>query len=231
MNRPISLSLAEPPLSASAEDAAGDRYAFLLLLRFAATNLIAFALLGAAWMHGLVERVLAADSSHLCAAMFVLFLVGLAVCGWRIAQTSRELNGVRAVEAPSRSRAADYLAAIRGRGGESRALLASALRLKLTARLALVRQISSALVLIGLIGTVLGFIVVLSGVDPDRAADVAAVGPMISTLVEGMGIALYTTLIGAVLNIWLTANCHLLSGGLIKLLTRTVEQGERHARA
>jgi biopolymer transport protein ExbB/TolQ len=182
-------------------------------------------------MHGLVDRVLAADTSNLSAAMFALFLFGLAVCGWRIAQTSRDLNGVRSVDEAGRSRAAEYLQAIRGRNGESRALLASAFRLKLTSRLALVRQIASALVLIGLVGTVVGFIVVLSGVKPDQAADVAAVGPMVATLVEGMGIALYTTLVGAVLNIWLTANCHLLSGGLVKLLTRTVEAGERHARA
>ena len=41
---------------------------------------------------------------------------------------------------------------------------------------------------------------------------------------------LYTTLVGSLLNIWLMVNVRLLEGGTIKLLTATVELGERHAR-
>jgi hypothetical protein len=231
MNQTALPALEPAPASHIVSASAPDSYSYLLILRFAATNLVAFALLGAAWMHGLVGRVIAADSSYLCVGMFALFLIGLAICGWRVAQTSRELNEVRSGAPAQTSRAASYLQAIRGRSGESRSLLASALKLKLTARLGAVRQIASALVLIGLIGTVLGFIVVLGGVNPESASDVSAVGPMISTLVEGMGIALYTTLVGAVLNIWLMANCQVLSSGLVKLIAGVVELGERHARA
>lgn len=237
MNHPQPTQAAAPALMSlsglsetARREAQADGYSYLLALRFGVTNLVGFALLGAAWMYGLVDRVLAADSSYLCAGMFVLFLVGLGICAWRIAQTSEELNQLRAAQFGAPSRVSSYLNAIRGRGAESRALLASALKLKLTARLSTVRHIAASLVLIGLVGTVLGFIVVLSGVDPSKAADVAAVGPMISTLVEGMGIALYTTLVGALLNIWLTANAHILSGGLVKLISGLVEVGERHAR-
>ena len=230
MNQTAPWPIAAPAPMSWAEPTA-DNYAYLLVLRFAAVNLVAFALLGAAWMHGLVGLALKGDGSYLSSAMFVLFLVGLGLCGWRIVQTSRELNEMRQPDPARPSRARSYLESIRGRGGDSRALLASALRLKLSARLGAVRQIANALVLIGLIGTVVGFIVVLSGVDPQQAADVAAVGPMISSLVSGMGIALYTTLVGAILNIWLTANCHILSSGLVKLITGIVELGERHARA
>ena len=84
--------------------------------------------------------------------------------------------------------------------------------------------------LLGLIGTVIGFIVALSGVEPDAASDVAAIGPMISTLIAGMAIALYTTLVGSLLQLWLMVNVRLLEGGTVKLLTATVELGERHAR-
>ena len=230
MNQPSPRPIAAAAPMSWAEPAA-DNYAYLLVLRFALVNLVAFALLGAAWMHGLVGLVVRGDGSYLSVAMFAMFLVGLGICGWRVVQTSRELNEVRQPDPTRPSRAQAYLEAIRGRGGDSRSLLASALRLKLTARLGAVRQIANALVLIGLIGTVVGFIVVLSGVDPAQASDVSAVGPMISNLVAGMGIALYTTLVGAVLNIWLSANCHILSSGLVKLITGIVELGERHARA
>ena len=41
--------------------------------------------------------------------------------------------------------------------------------------------------------------------------------------------ALYTTLVGAVLNVWLMVNYHLLAGGTVKLITALVELGEEHA--
>ena len=74
-----------------------------------------------------------------------------------------------------------------------------------------IRYVGNLLVLLGLIGTVLGFIHALSGVDEKSATDVSAIAPMVARLVEGMGIALYTTLVGAVLNVWLMANHRLIS--------------------
>jgi hypothetical protein len=67
-------------------------------------------------------------------------------------------------------------------------------------------------------------------VDPENASNINAVAPMVSTLVEGMSIALYTTLVGAVLNVWLMTNYHLLTTGTVKLITALVELGEDHAR-
>jgi hypothetical protein len=54
---------------------------------------------------------------------------------------------------------------------------------------------------------------------------------MISTLIAGMSTALYTTLVGSVLNIWLMINYHILAGGTVKLITALFEFGEEHARA
>ena len=72
----------------------------------------------------------------------------------------------------------------------------------------------------------------LSGVDSKSVADVSAIGPMVTTLVEGMSIALHTTLVGSVLNIWLMINYRLLESGTVHLITAIVERGEqRHDRA
>ena len=92
------------------------------------------------------------------------------------------------------------------------------------------RHIANNLVLIGLIGTVLGFIIALSGVDPNRASDVNAISPMVATLIDGMSVALYTTLVGSVLHIWLIVNYHMLATGTVELVTAIAELGERHAR-
>jgi hypothetical protein len=78
---------------------------------------------------------------------------------------------------------------------------------------------------------VIGFIMALSGVDAQAAGDVDAIGPMVTTLIGGMSVALYTTLVGAVLNIWLMINYRLLESGTVTLLTAIVDLGERHARA
>jgi biopolymer transport protein ExbB/TolQ len=84
-------------------------------------------------------------------------------------------------------------------------------------------------VFLGLIGTVIGFIIALSGVNAEAAADVSSIGPMVTTLISGMSIALYTTLVGAILNIWLMINYRLLEGGTVTLATKIIELGESHA--
>ena len=88
---------------------------------------------------------------------------------------------------------------------------------------------AGSLVLLGLVGTVVGFIIAFSSVRPDVAADPGAVGTMVSILIQGMSVALFTTLIGAVLNIWLMMNYHVLVTGTVNLVTAIVELGECHA--
>ncbi len=218
-------------LTARADQAREASYRYLLTLRFVLINLVGFALLGVAYVQGLIEMVLIADQTYLSVLIFMVFLGGVAICARKVWQTSRELNYVRAFDPLSASRAAEYIARLRGRSGDSRGILASSLRLKLTQRIAVVRHVAGSLVILGLIGTVIGFIIALSGVQPDQAADVKAITPMISTLISGMSTALYTTLVGSVLNIWLMINYQGLAGGTVKLITSLFEFGEEHARA
>jgi hypothetical protein len=208
-----------------------DRLKFLLLMRFTLLNVIGFGVLGVAYMHGLVDMVLVSDRTHLSATIFVVFMVGLAFCAQKVWQTSRDLNLIKEFDPLKPSRARAYLAQLRGHAVDSRTLLASTLRLKLSHRIGIVRHFANSLVILGLIGTVIGFIIALSGVDPENASNINAVTPMVSTLVEGMSTALYTTLVGAVLNVWLMTNYHVLATGTVKLITSLVELGEANARA
>jgi hypothetical protein len=57
-------------------------------------------------------------------------------------------------------------------------------------------------VFLGLIGTVVDIVIALSAVDPDAVADPAKVAPMVAELLDGMGVALTTTLVGVVLHLW-----------------------------
>lgn len=202
---------------------------YLLLLRFALINVAGFALLGAVWMQGWIDRVLAADDTHISKLIFGLFLVGLFWTGQRVLMLSRELNGLDRWPLATPTRASAFLDAIVGRDGQTRAALAGALRMKLGHRIAAVRHMASTLVLLGLIGTIVGFIVALSGVNQAAVTDSAAIGPMVATLLHGMAMALFKTLVGSVLNLWLMANYRLLESGATHLLTRLVETGERDA--
>ena len=206
-----------------------DDHRALLILRFALINLFGFALLSVAHVHGLLSLIWASDKTYLSVGISVVFLGGLVFCGYRIWQTSRDLDALRSFDPLAKSRAADYLALLRGANGDGRAMIASAMRLKLTQRISVIRHVANSLVLLGLIGTVIGFIIALSGVDPNQAGNVKSIAPMVSTMIEGMSTALFTTLVGAVLNLWLLANYQLLASGTVKLITGLVEFGELNA--
>jgi MotA/TolQ/ExbB proton channel family len=212
--------------------AKGDPLAhrYLLLLRFLLANLLALALVGAAAGQGWIGMIFAPDTGGYSLAIVAVFLVGWVWSAQRALQISRELNEIKEAQVHSRAALPEYLRQSEGRDAQSRALLASVLRLKLASRIAPIRHIANSLVLLGLIGTVIGFVIALSGVRPELASDVDAIGPMVSTLISGMSIALHTTLVGSLLHLWLMVNVRLLEGGSVKLLTATVETGELRAR-
>ena len=204
---------------------------YLPVLHLALINLTGFALLAAAYHLGWIEKVIAADGSGICVAIFIAFLGGLAACGYKVWAISDELNCIARGELHRRSWAAAYIAEVAGRSAGSRAISASALRMKITNRIVIIRYIANSLVLLGLIGTVLGFIIALSAVDPSSAGDVHAIEPMVTQLIRGMSVALYTTLVGAVLNLWLTVNHRLLASGSVRLATELIALGEANARS
>ena len=205
------------------------RYRFLLLLRFLLVNGTGLVLLGAVWMQGWIERILAADDTHICKLIFALFVVGVVWTGQQVLMLSRELNALERWPIGSDARATEVLRAMAGRDGHTRAALVAALRLKLAQRIGRVRHMASTLVLLGLIGTIVGFVIALSGVDQAAVTDASAIGPMVATLLHGMAMALFKTLVGSVLNVWLMVDYRLLESGATHLLTHVIEQGERDA--
>lgn len=206
-------------------------FGYLLLVRFGLVNMVGFALAAAFALSGWAGDIVLGDRTHVTEIIIATFIVGLALCAMRVWRTSLELNAVRSGLVPPASRVAAYLRAIEGADSGGRALIASSLRLKLNARIVVIRQFASTLVMLGLIGTVIGFIIALSGVDPSSAADASAIGPMVANLVDGMAVALNTTLVGAVLNIWLGVNYQLLAAGTANMVAAVVAMGESRARS
>ncbi len=199
---------------------------YLLILRYALINIVAAGLAVAAWMQGWLEGMLEPNTAILSGIIFAVFLYGLALCGSRIWQTSVALNDLKEGGKTAAARAARYMASARTRDAESRTLQVNTLRLKLSHRIQIVRTIANLLVFLGLIGTVIGFIVALSGVNAQAVSQADSVASMVATLIQGMSIALYTTLLGAVLNVWLNINYRVLATGTVNLISEIVRFGE-----
>ena len=204
-------------------------YRYLLLFRFLLLNAACFGVLGSAWLQGWLDTMLESNARLMCLGIFATFLVGLVICTYKIVRTSLELNQVRDGRPAPGSRAAGHLERFPAHDAPGREIAAALLRFRMASYISVVGHIANLLVFLGLIGTVIGFIVALSGVDAEAAGNLNQVAPMVSSLIDGMGIALYTTLVGAVLHVWLIVGHRMLATGTLHLYSAIVEHGERRA--
>ena len=202
---------------------------YLLVLRFAAFNVVALALLAVIWLEGWVGRVVEVDVTRITSGIAVVFAAGWLISVHRVLHCSRELNAATGPGSSAPSRSLWYRELAAKARPEGRGAIADCLRSRLYARIAVVRTIANSLVILGLIGTVIGFIIALSGVDANAVADVGAIGPMVSTLIKGMAVALYTTLVGAVFHVWLLVNYQVVATGTVNLANAIIERAEAPA--
>lgn len=192
---------------------------WMLWSRFAAINLFGAAGLALAWINGWIGHVLEADTSRISVVIFILFVIGLVATAWRIEKVTAELDNI---ERGQGGRLDAYRRSIAAAGGAN---ATRALELRLFGRIVFIRHIANALVMLGLVGTVVGFVMALDGVDASSASDTDAIGSMVGTMIHGLGVALYTTLVGSVLNIWLSANYQVLATGTANLAATLIDAG------
>ena len=202
------------------------RLAYLLLLRFAILNIAALAILIFIWLQGWLDDIVTQDVTHISLVIVGVFIFGWLICLYKTIRCSHELNAIIEPDQFGPSRAQWYIDLARQTSGESRGAIAECLRSRLYSRISVIRTVANNLIILGLIGTVIGFIISLSGVEAERVADVASVAPMVSTLIQGMSVALYTTLVGAVLHVWLTMCYQILATGTVNLVNAIIERSE-----
>jgi biopolymer transport protein ExbB/TolQ len=192
----------------------------LLFYRWMAFNLVGLAILLVFFVQGLVAPVFRSDSSHITYVIALLFLYGMVLCGYRVWKTTREID---AVKSGGKGKLRDFVELSARTDRES---VKEAFEIKLFARIAFVKYIASSLVTLGLLGTVIGFIIVLTQVPANAVGDTSQVGKLVAVLTNGMGVALYTTLVGAVTNLWLTANYTMLRTGVVNLIAAILEAAD-----
>lgn len=166
----------------------------LLIYRMLVVNTCVAALFIWATMQGYVQTIIEGDSSRITLGIIGLFAIGIWSLGVRTFKVSTVLNRLKRGEAVSVD-AAKFIAK-----GEH------------------IDDISGWLVTLGLIGTVVGFIMALSSMDQGAMATAQGVQAAIGKLVEGMQVAIYTTLAGAFFGLWIDINRRILKTATILMI-------------
>ena len=191
---------------------------WLLWAKFAFLNTIGFAGLALLQINGYIDQVIQGDRSHITIVIFGLFLIGLTLTAIRIFRLSTEINHLKAGKS---HRLKEYTRLAKNSG---EVIAKQVIEIKLVAKMQWIRRIATSLVQLGLIGTVYGTMVFMLNIDLGAIGDIERVAEVFGVVMNGMGIALYTTLVGAVLNLWLGYNYGIVEHGTSYLLANLISQ-------
>mgnify|MGYP000449485528 FL=1 len=203
------------------------QYKYLLILRYSLINLVGLIFLFVLITQGYVTKAIKADITNMVTVILTLFAVGFILAAYRTFWLSRELNYSFFKILPNHSLAKEFLQSSKKLDASSRNNLAASLRIKLSSKINYIKFMANTLVILGLIGTVIGFIIALSGVDGSVSSNPEEVSKMVSTLIQGMSVALYTTLVGSICSVWLNICYQIMSTGANNLLSKIIELGEK----
>ena len=212
-------------------------------LIFTGLSFLAFVLL---WYFGLIQRMISEDRTHISSIIAILYVASSLHCLWRILAISREGGaavkaGAAVVQngAGSLADGAAGFVATHIRDLATKAALQRGRRLDQTLLLRVLADrlrgsnafgafASDTLMKLGLLGTIIGFIIMLApigGLDPENRE---AVRSSMSLMSDGMAVAMYTTLVGLAASILLKIQYSLLDTATAKIFAFAVDLTEVH---
>jgi hypothetical protein len=211
----------------------------------------------AAHQNGLAARLLTDDASHISAIILVLLLLASLHAGARALKLGREICAAQRISERARSGADLFLpdqdgSAVLGTpdlppGHARDHLLLLATKTHRQGRLGsqelLLERLENVLgrghetgwfiadlmIRLGLLGTVIGFIVMLGSVAGVSSVDLQTLQQLLTGMSGGMRIALYTTLTGLGAGILLGFQYRMLDAAVDRLMAETIELAEVHA--
>ena len=204
------------------------QYKYLLILRYSLINLVGLIFLFVLITQGYVTKAIMADITNMVIVILALFAIGFVLAAYRTFWLSKELNYSFLKVLPTHSIANMFLQDSKKLDASARNNLAASLRIKISSKINYIKFMANTLVILGLIGTVIGFIIALSGVDGSVSSNPEEVSKMVSTLFQGMSVALFTTLVGSICSVWLNICYQIMSTGANNLLSKIIELGEKN---
>jgi hypothetical protein len=157
-----------------------------------------------AWLRGGIHFVISSDPTRITMLLGLLFAIGLGHGARRTWRISRELNVLQDLKDGRSSQSADsivstYLEKRQGFGDEENpARLDEVLSERARGPQEMGWFLAGLLVKLGLLGTVIGFILMMGSVADLESLDISDAQDLIQRMTRGMGVALVTTLVGLV---------------------------------
>jgi biopolymer transport protein ExbB/TolQ len=223
-----------------------ERGALLLWMIFTGLSIFAVIVL---WQYGLIRMMVTSDRTYISSVIAILYIITCFHCFWRTRAIAREGDAARRcraiLSAPDGSKAlgADALPAglvrdhirslvTKAEGqGESRidqTLLLRALADRLRGSNGFGAFVSDTLMKLGLLGTIIGFIIMLAPMSTLDAADKVAMKSSMGLMSDGMGVAMYTTLAGLVGSILVRIQYYMLDAATQRVFSDAVMLTETH---
>lgn len=191
-----------------------------------------------AWTLGLLQRVLLTDLTQISAVILVIYLGCVVWGGWRARQLSAAHHGLAQLRkefARTKSLELGSIDAMNWAGEFCRGLMnpqaeRAALREILEERARGRHEtgwfISSLVLKLGLLGTIVGFVFMLSAIDALKTLTYADLPQMLGRMGSGMGVSLYTTLVGLLANLALGMQNLMLDRSAERLVSGTLHFAE-----
>lgn len=224
---------------------------YALLLKWLILAGVSVAAFVAVWQFGLLAEMLRSDKSYISLAITLLFVGTSVHCATGVVAVSRELNAARRVQRLVRKNPSNFQVIddrvvvgdgvqllpgamtdhihnliVKSRGLNARvdqSLLIRTFAESLRGRLQVGWFISDAMFKLGLLGTLIGFIFMLSPINAIKTFDPLTMKAAMSTMSSGMAVALYTTLAGLIGGLLLKLEYYFLEIGTTELHTITAE--------
>ncbi len=221
---------------------APERDVLLLWMIFTGLSVFAFTLL---WRYGLIHLMIASDRTYISSLIGALYIVTCCHCFLRTRAIAREgaaamrchalLSSAEGTLALSNDRrslpdgmVADHIrnlvtkANAQGGGRIDQTLMLRALADRLRGSNGFGAFASDTLMKLGLLGTIVGFIIMLAPVATLDAADKAAMRASMGLMSDGMAVAMYTTLVGLIGSILVRIQYYMLDAATQRVFSDAV---------
>jgi hypothetical protein len=225
-----------------------ERSVLLLWMIFTGLSIFAAVLL---WRYGLIHLMVTSDRTYISSLIAVLYVITCCHCFWRTRAIAREGEAARRCRAilsapgvvkklDENARAlpvglvSDHIrslvkkAAAQATGRIDQTLLLRSLADRLRGSNAFGAFVSDTLMKLGLLGTIVGFIIMLAPIATLDAADKAAMKSSMGLMSDGMAVAMYTTLAGLIGSILVRIQYYMLDAATQRVFSDAVMLTETH---
>lgn len=147
-------------------------------------NLTGFLLLGWAWANGWIQYAIESDPTMISLIIYGVWFVGILLMIYKSFNLDRMIWRMK-------------------QGNLSYEKTPHSLREHFTSKSKVFRDLAYTCAMLGLIGTVTGFIIAFFGISPEMLTNLDNMIQVVGQMLAGMSVAFFTTLTGSVAALWL----------------------------